>query len=679
MNDTLNTSIVIRTVNRASAGLRQIAEDLKLVRKQSADMRETAGSMAAIGAGMTGFGLAGAYGLKEMIEPAMQVEDALHRIANSLPAHTNHVRDLAAAQAAAEATSNALGISQEGLLKQIYLGTSAGLNMAESIKSMRVASQLAVAANGDLESVQRTLNLAYVNFKDPSLNAAQNIQRIGDAMLTASEKFDYKDINEVREQLELAMPTAIQFGTSLKDTLAILGDFTRHGLTGSVAGAAFEESAHGVLEMQQKLGIAMVRNARGGVDYARSIAAVRQHFIDLYGSMEAIPPQVQEQIGKVFGIRGKRVLLIDPSEFASFRATLEKGLLTTQAGAAERMSEAVNQVRRLHEAFTNMAVDIGTTVLPSVVRVAQAIVPIVHEVAAFAKRHQELTKLAVEFAALASAALLVGGAIALAGSAAGGFLVALKMIRVFTSGVSLASTAVGGLTNPIGLVLIGVAALAAAAYELYEHWAGVKTFFSSIWAGIQTGAAAIGSFFKQWGLEILGFILAPWAMLPYEIYKHWGKIKDAATSIAHGIARLFVGHSPIPEGPLHDLNLSRQVAISLRPGPVVSAARRLAAAAALTIPVALAGPPAFAAPRLATVAPALAAASAPALEMRAPRRAGSAPISLHLEPHFDFRGAGAELDLEQVRAAVREEMTKSGYELAQVLKREQQRTDRLEF
>src|SRR6185437_14630218 len=107
-------------------------------------------------------------------------------------------------------------------------------------------------------------------------------------------------------------------------------------------------------------------------------------------------------------------------------------------------------------------------------------------------------------------------AIALAASAAGGFLVALKMIRVFTSGVSLASTALGGLINPIGLAIIAVALLAAAAYELYEHWAGVKTFFDSIWhniipdfsgvkgafaliwSDIKTGAAAIGSFFKQW-------------------------------------------------------------------------------------------------------------------------------------------------------------------------------------
>ena len=69
----------------------------------------------------------------------------------------------------------------------------------------------------------------------------------------------------------------------------MLADFTRHGLTGSMAGEALQESLHGVLEMQQKLGIPMVRNAKGGVDLMRSLEGVRQHYIALYGSETRCP------------------------------------------------------------------------------------------------------------------------------------------------------------------------------------------------------------------------------------------------------------------------------------------------------------------------------------------------------------------------------------------------------
>ena len=76
--------------------------------------------------------------------------------------------------------------------------------MAESTKAMAVASQLAIGLGGDLEETQRTLNLAYINFKDPSMTAAQNLQNLGDVMATATAKFDYKNIEELRSQVELA-------------------------------------------------------------------------------------------------------------------------------------------------------------------------------------------------------------------------------------------------------------------------------------------------------------------------------------------------------------------------------------------------------------------------------------------------------------------------------------------
>jgi len=59
----------------------------------------------------------------------------------------------------------------------------------------------------------------------------------------------------------------------------------------------------------------------------------------------------------------------------------------------------------------------------------------------------------------------------------------------------------------------------------------------------------------------------------------------AIAHIAARIGRFVAGHSPIPEGPLHHLNLGRQIALSLDPGPVMLAARRIALVTAMAMPV----------------------------------------------------------------------------------------------
>lgn len=50
-------------------------------------------------------------------------------------------------------------------------------------------------------------------------------------------------------------------------------------------------------------------------------------------------------------------------------------------------------------------------------------------------------------------------------------------------------------------------------------------------------------------------------------------------------ARFVLGHSPIPKGPLHDLNLGRDIARTIQPGPIVVAMRRVAMVTAIAAPM----------------------------------------------------------------------------------------------
>jgi hypothetical protein len=541
-------------------------------------LRKSARTMAIAGAAMTGAGLGIAYGLEKIVEPAMSVENELHRLRNTLDPGITGMQELAQAQKAAIEWSNKLGVSQEQLIKQLYLGTSAGFAMKDAVQSMGLASQLAVGLQGDFEQTQRTLNNAVLNFVDKSKPAAAQIQSISDVLARAASAFDYKNISEINSQLEIATPTALATATSFKDMIAALADFTRHGLTGSMAGEAFTESLQGILKMQEKLGIAMVRNKEGGLDYVASLARVRQTIIERYGSLAAMPPPVLQEFESTFGIRGMRAILIQSDELTHLRGQLDDVTGSTARFAKEMTSAPAVQFAKMWQTFRNdVAIPLGEILLPAMVQFAQYLTKMLPDWGRWIQSHADLIKTAGIIAMVSAAVLVVGGALATtisltlyAVSGLTSFAAAIGWIvsatRIWTAAQWLLDAALSA--NPIGLVILGAAALAAIAYEIYAHW------------------ATLGPFFKSWGLTVLDYIAWPFRALSGIIKGAIADVKSVSAEMAAAIGRFFTGHSPIPEGPLRDLNLGHQVAQSFYPlGQITSAARAAALAVAVSMPI----------------------------------------------------------------------------------------------
>ena len=121
----------------------------------------------------------------------------------------------------------------------------------------------------------------------------------------------------------------------------------------------------------------------------------------------------------------------------------------------------------------------------------------------------------------------------------------------------------------------------------------------------------------------------------------------------------FVGHSPPPFGPLHDLGhvtIAETIADRIRPAPILSAITRTAAAVAIAAPM-------MAAPAAAAFGP----GAAPSAIAGAP---GTAPI-IHYAPVI--HGAGlSENELLRV-------LETHAYELRRILSREDERRARTEL
>ena len=166
--------------------------------------------------------------------------------------------------------------------------------------------------------------------------------------------------------------------------------------------------------------------------------------------------------------------------------------------------------------------------IASVIKTMGAVItPIIKNLFDFIAKHGELTK-----------AIIIGIVAVL------GELKIAKFVTDIITGVSNIKKAVEGLQglskiggifeaifkiNPLAFgILVGITAIAAAAYLIIKNWEPIKKFFSDLWNGIKTTFNNfwnwLKEFFSKWGTEIL-VVIAPFIGIPLEIVKHWDVIK----------------------------------------------------------------------------------------------------------------------------------------------------------
>lgn len=177
------------------------------------------------------------------------------------------------------------------------------------------------------------------------------------------------------------------------------------------------------------------------------------------------------------------------------------GIIQKAMGAQGATGDAVktagsyaNSMKRLQAGFHNLAVEIGTAVLPVVTEVVNHFATGGQYVLEFVRKNQELIQVwaGVGAGAVALGAILVG----LGGT--------IHLLAFGVSGLSMAvgllGTILGVVFSPVGLGIIVVAALAAGLVYLVsqidgvgEHAEGVAERASAAWNDIST------SFMKAWG------------------------------------------------------------------------------------------------------------------------------------------------------------------------------------
>lgn len=197
-------------------------------------------------------------------------------------------------------------------------------------------------------------------------------------------------------------------------------------------------------------------------------------------------------------------------QLAMANSDAAKGSMSREFAA--RLQTTAAQMQLLKNRTTELSVNIGSVLLPAVNGVAGAIMPVVSAMAEFARENPRVTQ-AVVGTAVALATLRVstlaagyaftfmkGGALQLAGVAAklrAGFILASSAMPAVAVGIRTIGIALA--TNPIGLILTGIAT---AGLLIYRHWDGVSAFLVGTFQGIMAGLQPMVDTWKAFGASL---------------------------------------------------------------------------------------------------------------------------------------------------------------------------------
>lgn len=218
------------------------------------------------------------------------------------------------------------------------------------------------------------------------------------------------------------------------------------------------------------------------------------------------------------------------------KSAADQGLLDQDW--AKRMGSSKEQLKELRNNLTDIGLSVGSALLPAIVDVSRAVVPLMRSFSAWSEQHPDLIRGVV---GLVGGLLL--GKLAFIGVAYGAQLVMAPFVAMTTTVTALSAkwvllrglwqtgrfapfitrlSRIGGgllkvargalflgkmlggtllvglklagqavlwlgralMLNPIGLLITGIAL---AAYLIYRHWAPIKTFFTGLWDEVTTG------------------------------------------------------------------------------------------------------------------------------------------------------------------------------------------------
>jgi phage-related protein len=230
-------------------------------------------------------------------------------------------------------------------------------------------------------------------------------------------------------------------------------------------------------------------------------------------------PTAAGQVGKALLGQGRALKQVgldfkDTGSVAGNFAEITAGLQGKVGGLAEKMGEtSAGKMQIMKNQITALQVALGSMLVPAIEKVVSVLMPLVGWIS---KNTSWLLPLAA-------------GVVAVVG--------ALKLWAIVQAALNAVMAA-----NPIVLIILAVAALGVAIYELVTHW-------SAVWKAIKDAASAVWDWIKSnWPL-IVEILAGPIGIAVGLIIKYWSQITDglkAAWNWISGVWSTVAGYLMAP-------------------------------------------------------------------------------------------------------------------------------------
>ena len=417
--------------------------------------------------------------------------------------------------------STELPMAAEGIAKIVAAGGQSGiaredlLAFAESATKMGIAFDITADQAGDMMAKWRT---AFKMNQEEVVALADKVNYLGNSTAASAPL-----ISEVVTRIgplgevggvasgEIAALGASIVGTGTSSEIAatgiknlILGMSAGAGATKSQA-AAFAslgmtaEDVASRMQVDAKGAIIDVMKAIQALDADKQAATLQ----DLFG---------KESIGAIAPLLGNLENLQENFDKVA-DATKYAGSMEQEYAARSQTTE--NQIKLAQGSLNALAINIGSALLPAIGKVMETVAPVLKEFAEWASKNEELIVIIAGVAAgiaalivtIAGMTLIVQGA-ALAYAS---FQLAVEFVKGLQLATKIATAAqwawnAAMTANPIGLIVLAIAAVIGAIYLLYTHFDGVREYADKAWEGIQAAWSAAGAFFTQLGSDIVDAI-----------------------------------------------------------------------------------------------------------------------------------------------------------------------------
>ncbi|PNQ94967.1 phage tail tape measure protein (plasmid) [Azospirillum argentinense] len=496
-----NLKAIISVVDRASGPMRGINRAIGGMAKRFGDIGTAGGS------------LASAFGVQQIAQSAIDFESTM--------ADVKKVVDFDTPEGFAQmkddilAMSKTLPMAANGIGQIVAAAGQSGIareelaTFAEDAAKMGIAFDLSADEAGDMMAKWR---VAFGMTQDQVRTLADQVNYLGNTGPAKAAQISdvirrvgaLGDIGGVQAKYVAALGASIA-GVGVESEVAATA--TKSFILSMVAGEAAtkgQKKAFAALGIDTvKLSKAMQKDATGA-------------FTKVLAAIEKLPKDRQATImQEIFGKESLGAIAPLLKNLPNLRENIAKVSDATRYGGSmnkeyeARAATTANAIQLMANRWEALKITLGDALLPTLNELMGPLGGLIDQMAAFAKANPELTKYALLMVAVAGAVGVAGAAITLLGGAVmstlGSVLRLVWGLGVLAVRIAIAPAVLalrGALlaargammafnlamaANPIGAVVAAVAALAGAAYLLYDNWGPAA---ATAWTGVARSSPA---------------------------------------------------------------------------------------------------------------------------------------------------------------------------------------------